>query len=142
MKALLDTNFLIALFDAAHVHHVVAQAWLIQHRSLGWATCPLTQNGCIRIFSQPAYPASLPIPEITRRLRQATAADDHDFWADEISLTDARRFDLTRVPHPRLLTDAYLLGLAVMHKARLVTFDHGIPSSAVLGATGKHLLTL
>ena len=74
--------------------------------------------------------------------RPAAAAVDHDFWADEISLTDARRFDLTRVPHPRLLTDAYLLGLAVMHKARLVTFDHGIPSSAVLGATGKHLLTL
>lgn len=142
MKALLDTNFLIALFDAAHVHHTSAQAWLIENRRLGWATCPLTQNGCMRIFSQPAYPASLPIPEIARRLRQATAAADHEFWTNDISLTDARRFDLTRVPHPRFLTDAYLLGLAVAHKARLVTFDHGIPLSAVLGATGKSLLTL
>ena len=142
MKALLDTNFLIALFDAAHVHHASAQAWLIENRRLGWATCPLTQNGCIRIFSQPAYPAGLPIPEIARRLRQATAAADHEFWTDEISLTEARRFDLTRVPHPRFLTDAYLLGLAVAHKARLVTFDHGIPATAVLGATGKNLLAL
>ena len=142
MKALLDTNFLIALFDAAHVHHSEAQAWLIQRRKLGWATCPLTQNGCIRIFSQPAYPASLPIPEITRRLRQATAASDHEFWEDAISLTDPSRFDLTRVPHPRLLTDAYLLGLAVTRKARLVTFDQGIPMTAVLGATPKNLLTL
>jgi hypothetical protein len=142
MKALLDTNFLIALFDAAHVHHSAAQAWLIQNRRLGWATCPLTQNGCIRIFSQPAYPASLPIPEITRRLRQATAATDHEFWPDTISLTDAQRFDLTRVPHPRFLTDAYLLGLAVAHKSRLVTFDQGIPLASVVGATPKHLLTL
>ncbi len=142
MKALLDTNFLIALFDAAHVHHATAQAWLIQNRRLGWATCPLTQNGCIRIFSQPAYPASLPIPEITRRLRQATAATDHEFWDDSISLTDAKRFDLTRVPHPRFLTDAYLLGLAVDHQARVVTFDQGIPTGAVRGATSKHLLVL
>ena len=56
--------------------------------------------------------------------------------------TDAKRFDLTRVPHPRLLTDAYLLGLAVARKGRLVTFDQGIPISAVLGATGKNFLTL
>lgn len=142
MKALPDTSFMIALFDAAHVHHASAQAWLIQNRRLGWATCPLTQNGCIRIFSQPAYPASLPIPEIARRLRQATAAADHEFWEDDVSLTDAKRFDLTRVPHPRFLTDAYLLGLAVARKARLVTFDQGLPSSAVLGATSKNLLIL
>ena len=142
MKALLDVNFLIALFDAAHVHHTKAQAWLIQNRRLGWATCPLTQNGCIRIFSQPSYPASLPIPEIARRLRQATAAEDHEFWADEVSLTDAKRFDLTRVPHPRFLTDAYLLGLAVARKGRLVTFDRGTPAGAVLGATGKNLVLL
>lgn len=142
MKALLDINFLIALFDAAHVHHTEAQAWLIRHRKLGWATCPLTQNGCIRIFSQPAYPASLPIPEITRRLRQATTAADHEFWEDSVSLTDPQRFDLTRVPHPRLLTDVYLLGLAVAHKTRLITFDRGIPLTAVVGATSKNLLTL
>ena len=142
MKALLDVNFLIALFDAAHVHHASAQAWLIQNRRLGWATCPLTQNGCIRIFSQPTYPASLPISEIARRLRQATAAADHVFWEDEISLTEVKRFDLTRVPHPRFLTDVYLLGLAVAHKGRLVTFDREIPRGAVLGATGKNLEAL
>ena len=142
MKALLGTNFLIALFDAAHVYHASAQRWLIQNRRLGWASCPLTQNGCIRVFSQPTYPASLPVPEIARCLRQATAAADHEFWEDEISLTDAKRFDLTRVPHPRLLTDAYLLGLAVARKGRLVTFDQGIPIGAVLGSTGKNLLML
>ncbi|MEO6244786.1 MAG: hypothetical protein ABIQ12_05060 [Opitutaceae bacterium] len=75
-------------------------------------------------------------------MRQATAAADHEFWTDENSLTDPKRFDLTRVPHPRMLTDSYLLGLAVARKARLVTFDQGIPSNAVLGATSKNLLTL
>jgi|GEM_PF-259413 len=137
MKALLDTNFLIALFDAAHVHHATAQAWLIENRRLGWATCPLTQNGYIRIFSHPAYPSSLPVPGIARRLRQATAAADREFWADAVSLTDPKRFDLTRAPHPRYLTDAYLLGLAVDLKARLQTFGQGIPAGAVRGAAGK-----
>ena len=142
VRSLLDVNVLIAILDSDHVHHVRARDWFTRHVAQGWASCPITQNGCIRIFSQPAYPASLPIPEIARRLRQATAAADHEFWTDEISLTEARRFDLTRVPHPRFLTDAYLLGLAVAHKARLVTFDHRIPSTAVLGATGKNLLAL
>lgn len=57
MRALLDVNVLIALLDAAHVHHRNARAWLEANIEQGWASCPLTQNGCIRILSQPAYPA-------------------------------------------------------------------------------------
>jgi predicted nucleic acid-binding protein len=32
MRALLDVNVLIALLDAAHVHHGVARDWLQQNR--------------------------------------------------------------------------------------------------------------
>lgn len=142
MTVLLDTNFLIALFDAAHVHHRRAHAWLIENRAEGWATCALTENGCIRILSQPSYPGCLPLPEAIRRLRQARLADDHEFWPDDVSLCDEKRFDFTRVSSAKLLTDVYLLALAVKRGGRLVTFDRGIPFAAVSGAASRHLVIL
>jgi toxin-antitoxin system PIN domain toxin len=142
VKALLDVSFLVALFDSAHVHHARAHEWLIEHRRLGWATCPLTQNGCLRIIAQPVYPGCLPLGEIARRLRLATRARDHEFWPEGWAPTDERRLDLSRIPHPRMLTDAYLLALAVSRKARLVTFDQGISLEAVPGATEDNLLRL
>jgi len=77
--ALLDVNLLIALFDAAHVHHKAAQSWMTKNRSLGWATCPITQNGCVRVMSQPRYPGFLSGAEIVRRLAAAVAVEEHTF---------------------------------------------------------------
>jgi predicted nucleic acid-binding protein len=77
--SLLDVNLLVALFDEAHVHHLRAHEWLKENRSKGWATCPITQNGCLRILSQPSYPGAIPVADITRRLRQATKAADLHF---------------------------------------------------------------
>ena len=134
MIALLDASLLIALFDAAHVHHVAAHAWFTANGFLGWATCPLTQNACLRVLSHPNYPGYLGIADIARRLSMATAAPDHMFWMDSISLCDPTRFRHDRVLSPRHLTDLYLLALAVEHDGRLVTFDHGIPLAAVSGA--------
>jgi toxin-antitoxin system PIN domain toxin len=142
MIALLDANTLIALSDAAHVHHHPAHQWLSRHRSQGWATCPLTQNACIRIISQPAYPGRLTVADITRRLRHATAVNDHHFWPDSISLHDPAIFNHSVILTPRHLTDIYLLGLAVRHHGRLVTFDHSIPVAAVPDADASHLVIL
>lgn len=142
MIALLDVNLLIALFDAAHVHHQKAHQWFAKHRSQGWATCPLTQNACIRIISQPAYPGRLTVADVARRLRNATAASDHHFWPDTASLCDSAVFDHGRILTPRHLTDLYLLALAVEHQAMLVTFDQGIPAAAVLTAEPKNLQVL
>ncbi len=69
MRALLDVNVLIALLDPDHVHHRSATGWLVQNLHLGWASCPLTQNGCIRIMSQPAYPNGAPPGRIASLLR-------------------------------------------------------------------------
>lgn len=142
MIALFDASLLIALFDAAHVHHQQAHKWLASHRSQGWATCPLTQNACIRIMSQPAYPGRVPVADIARRLRQATAARDHTFWPDAISLCDDARFGHEQMLSPRHLTDFYLLALAVERGGRLVTFDGGIPVSVVKNAKPANLLVL
>jgi len=64
MRALLDVNVLIALLDAGHVYHALASAWLAREIDQGWASCPLTQNGCLRIMSQSAYPDALPIAQV------------------------------------------------------------------------------
>ena len=91
MRALLDVNVLIALLDAAHVHHGLAVNWLTGHIGVGWSSSPITQNGCIRILSQPRYPSPLPAVEVAQRLAEAAAQPEHEFWADDINLLDARR---------------------------------------------------
>ena len=139
--ALLDVNLLIALFDPDHVHHEAAHAWFGPHRSSGWATCPLTENGVVRILSTPAYGASAERPaEIVRRLAAFRASGDHVFWPDDVSLCDARLFTLS-VGH-RQLTDVYLLALALRHDGRLATFDRSIPERAVRGCRAEHLVVV
>ena len=80
MRALLDVNVLIALLDAEHVHHEPARRWLRNNIRNGWATCPITQNGCLRIMSQPSYPGGLRSAQVAERLREATATRHHEFW--------------------------------------------------------------
>lgn len=143
-QALLDVNVLIALLDGAHIHHVHAMDWLAGHLDGdgNWASCPLTQNGCIRIMSQPAYPNARSPADIAARLREATLSPAHAFWHDELSLLDASLFDWQHLFHPRQLTDAYLMALAVKHGGIFVTFDHAVPLRAVNGATAGHLFML
>ena len=91
MRALLDVNVLIALLDAAHMHHARATQWLQQEIAHGWASCPLTQNGCLRIMAQPAYPQALALAAVASRLAQATAHPAHTFVPDDYSLLDAKQ---------------------------------------------------
>ena len=142
MRALLDINVLIALHDRDHVHHRRASEWFSAHAKQGWASCPLTQNGCLRIMSQPAYPNPQPLPALLHMLRQSTSAPIHEFWSDDASILDAKRFHHAHMHSHRQITDLYLLGLAVKHGGRLVTFDIKIPLTAVLGATQAHLIAL
>ena len=138
--ALLDVNALVALFDPDHVHHEAVHGWFAANRGFGWATCPLTENGLIRILSNPAYAGALETPAaISRRLRVFCASGNHVFWADEVSLRDSRLFARTAPATHRQVTDVYLLGLAKRKGGRLATFDGGIPLLAVAGATHTHL---
>ena len=142
MRALLDVNVLIALLDSDHVSHQAAASWFADNADDGWASCAITQNGCLRIMSHPSYPNAQPVGEIARRLRAATAHPVHEFWPDEVSLLDATRIDTRRIHGPRQLTDVYLLALAVLNRGRLVTFDHSIALAAVHGADRSHMLSL
>jgi toxin-antitoxin system PIN domain toxin len=142
MRALLDINVLIALLDADHPHHSWATHWLKENIRQGWASCPITQNGCVRIMSQPGYPNHVPPAVIVERLREAVAHTAHQFWPDDASLLDRKLVDENQVHGPRQVTDAYLLALAVEHKGRFVTFDGAIALSAVPRASGRNLLVL
>ncbi len=142
MSALLDVNVLIALFDADHSLHSEVLRWFDKHGEAGWATCPLTQNGCIRVMSQPGYPNSVPVNVISQRLREAVSHERHAFWPDSVSLLDERAIDPTRIHGPSQLTDIYLLALAVANGGKLVTFDKGIPLAAVAKAQKKHLVVI
>lgn len=142
MRALLDVNVLIALFDADHALHAPALRWFDDNAKQGWASCPLTQNGVLRVMSQPRYPNPLPIDAIAQRLREATSNEQHEFWPDELSILDSRAIDTTRIHGPKQLTDVYLLALAVARRGRLVTFDRSVPLAAVAAAQKKHLVVI
>ena len=138
-----DVNVLVALFDAEHVHHEVAHDWFSDNRETGWSTCPLTENGFVRIVADPSRRGEvMPIPDVVAILRRFCASGHHEFWPDSVSLLDDELFDLTRVRGRKQITDVYLLGLAVTRRARLVTFDSGVRLDAVKGAMRAHLEVL
>ena len=142
MRALLDVNVLIALLDAGHACHALAMRWLDANIQHGWASCPITQNGCIRVMSQPHYPGALPAAQVAARLAEAAACAEHAFWPDTVSLLDGQTFDWSRLLGHRQVTDLYLLTLAVRNGGRFVTFDRRITTDAIKDARPEQLLVL
>jgi hypothetical protein len=142
MRALLDVNVLIALLDADHSLHARATEWFASHARAGWASCPITQNGCVRIMSHPGYPNALPVRSVVQRLAEATTSKLHEFWPDDISLLDQALIDSARIHGPRQLTDIYLFALALRHGGRFATFDKSISAEAIKGAQKKNMVTL
>jgi toxin-antitoxin system PIN domain toxin len=141
--ALLDVNVLVALFDPDHVHHELAHAWFSDNRAEGWATCPLTENGFVRVLSNPAYGSQMTRPaELIARLRRFCQNSEHLFWPDALSLRDAAVFDPSFVGSHRHVADVYLLGLATTRGGQLATFDRGIPLKAVIGAKPGNLAVI
>jgi toxin-antitoxin system PIN domain toxin len=138
---MLDVNVVIALLDPDHAFHDRAHAWWSVHREAGWASCPITENGVVRIMSHPAYSPTMPLAagELIARLRLFAERTDHEFWPDAISIRDETVILTDRIHGGRQLTDLYLLALAARHDGRLATFDQSIPLSAVPSATAANL---
>ena len=138
MRALLDINVLIALLDPEHLHHEAANDWF-DGIADGWASCPLTQNGAIRIMAATGYAGGAgPTSEVAGYVADLCARDDHEFWSDDISLIDRRHVDRDKLAGPKSLTDTYLLALARAHHGRLATFDRRIAVAAVADGS-RHL---
>ncbi|MFM7266466.1 MAG: TA system VapC family ribonuclease toxin [Cyanobium sp.] len=141
-RALLDINVIIALLDQGHVLHPVATRWLQQELDHGWATCPITENGVVRIMAQPTYPNPQPAAAVAARLAEACRHPSHAFLPEPISLLQTGLIRWDRLLGPRQITDAYLLALAVHHGGRFVTFDQRITTDVVPAAGPAHLCNL
>lgn len=143
MIALLDVSVLIALIDPAHTEHLTAHAWFANEHQAGWATCPLTENGALRILSNPKYPNSPGAPaQVLPALHSLLSQPGHVFWPDDISLLSDRLIAQDRLLTSGQLTDTYLLALAVSNGGRLATFDRRLAPGAVKGGKAAlHLIT-
>jgi toxin-antitoxin system PIN domain toxin len=135
MVALLDVNVLIALACPNHIHHSLALRWFRDNQGQGWATCPVTQAGFIRVSSNHRVIEEAPSPqEAALLLRRITALEHHEFWADDIPLVESEFFATERIRGYRQVTDAHLLALARSRSGRLATLDRRIrnllPNSA------------
>ena len=112
---LADTNLLVALIVADHVHHALAEEWFARD-STRFATCPTTQTALVRFLVREGATAA----EAVNVLGALTANERHEFWADDINLRDV---PMAGVVGHRQITDSYLAALARAHEARLVTLD-------------------
>jgi uncharacterized protein len=138
--ALLDVNLLVALFEQDHPHHEVAHDWFADHHANGWATCPLTENGFVRVLANPRYGAVINRPgDLVNHLAAIRRNKHHVFWPDSVSLTDEKLFQPSLIRGYRQLTDIYLLGLARKMGGYLATFDRNISLGSVNGATRNNL---
>ncbi len=141
--ALLDVNVLIALFDTSQANNRIALRWFETNADAGWATCPITENGYLRILANSKSLDPVPTLGVLKlELEKTKRLGRYEFWPDDLTMLDEDAFDLGRVFGPGQLTDVYLLGLAVARKGVLVTFDRTIPTKAVKGAGPEHLEVL
>lgn len=129
MVSLLDVNLLVALAWPNHVHHRAALAWFRRNQGAGWATCPVTQSGFIRVSSNPAAVSEAKSPqEAALLLRRIVALPFHEFWHDDVSFASTSFLEEIRLVGYRQVTDAHLLTLAMHRGGRLATLDGKIRS--------------
>lgn len=141
-RFLLDVNVLIALIDPAHVRHDRAHDWFAAKGRKAWATCPLTENGVLRVVGHARYPNSPGTPAVVAELMAILLAlGGREFWPDDLTLLDRRRIDTARLLDSGQVTDTYLLALARVHGGQLATFDRHLVVDAVIdGARALHVI--
>lgn len=138
---LLDVNVLIALIDPAHLQHDQAHDWFGRTGHLAFATCPLTENGLLRIVGHPKYPNSPGPPSVVAHaLRAMRQLPGHVFWPDTISLVQSDLVDPALLSSHGRVTDSYLLALARAHKGMLATLDQKLATDVV--SDGRAALAL
>ncbi len=129
---LLDVNVLIALVDPAHIQHDQAHDWFARKGRKSFATCPITENGLIRIVGHPRYPNSPGPPSVVvQSLMAIRGLAGHHFWPDEVSVADDKFFAAALLSSHSRVTDSYLLALAHAHGGRLATLDTKLATEVV-----------
>jgi len=134
MTYLLDVNVLVALLDQEHIFHESAQSWFMTEGGDAWATCPITENGLIRILGRATYPEGPGTPAAAAGLLKGMRRlAGHSFWPDEFSLFSHPSIRLSAIATAAQVTDTYLLALAVHRGGKLATFDRRLSPAAIAG---------
>ena len=143
MIGLPDVNVLVAMAWPNHVHHDRARRWFEESHRQGWATCPLTESGFVRVSSnRKVTPAARRPEEAIRLLRELTALAGHAFWTDDTSIARSRWIAAERLLGHGQVTDAHLVALSLRRRGRLVTFDRGIAEVLPPGVTAADVLVV
>lgn len=132
-KHLLDTNVLIALLDPDQPFHDTTAQWFFADPKREWLTCPITENGTLRILSQKNYPRPRSISAVFETLLSLTGFGHHEHIFDNVSLLDEQE-SMRHIQGSAQITDTYLLMLARSHGADFATLDRRITPVAVNGA--------
>lgn len=123
--ALLDVNVLLALLIEDHAFHATATEWFAKQCKSGWATCPLTETGFVRIAAQTAT-AGWTVRHALRVIEENRGAAGHVFWPLDYSMSEILPEIRARIHGPKQLTDAVLLDLAIRRGGVLATFDQKV----------------
>ena len=134
MDFLLDVNVLIARADSRHEHHQRCRRWEGEYPDAVLCTCPLTENGFLRIYGHPAYPGGPGSPgEALIELRHLLARPAHRFLPADVTVADEPTFGELYGVSPKQLADLYLLAVASRHGAQFATLDETVPAALVAG---------
>lgn len=129
---LLDVNVIVALIDSRHVFHDLAHDRFAREGQAGWATCPATENGAVRILGHPRYPEGPGRPAGAAVLVSGLRSHpNHQFWSDDISLFSRAGVRLDAIATAAQVTDTYLLALARARGRKLATLDRRLSPAAV-----------
>ena len=121
---MLDLNLLLALAWPLHIHHDPAHSRFDREALPGWATCPLTQLGFVRLSSDPAFTSDAVSPtEALTLLQDITAMDGHEFRSNNVDCVSAAFANVMQIAGHRQVTGAYLLSLARKRSGCLATLD-------------------
>ena len=142
MVHLLDVNVLLALAWPNHLHHQPAHAWFAANHKNGWATCPITQAGFVRLSCQPLVTKLLvPVCEAIQNLEMSTRSPHHQFWQQDTPIASLMPEMLSRIMGQRQVTDAVLVDLAIRRQGALATFDRRMSSLFPPGSPNASRLT-
>lgn len=134
MSYLIDVNVLIARSDQRHQYHAAAFQWFASIGDQPFFTCPIVENGFVRIFGNPNYPGGPGNVEAACQiLRLIRSMPGHCFLPDGLSIADRSHFPDLGNANVKALTDVYLLGLAVDMGLKFATFDSKIKAQTVKG---------
>jgi toxin-antitoxin system PIN domain toxin len=141
IRYLLDVNVLIALIDPEHVDHERVHEWFSRVGKQAFATCPITENGLLRIVGHPKYPNSPGPPStVAATLIAVRGLSGHMFWPDSISVVESPLLNPNRLSSHGRVTDSYLLALAMANQGKLATMDHKLATEVV--TDGKSAVAL